>query len=162
MNEEEIAHQQAMVLFDRAYRHQQRGELGIAIQLYQRSLALEATAEAHTFLGWSYSMLGRYEDAIAECHRAIELDPGFGNPYNDIGVYLMELERPDEAVAWLEKAMAAPRYEAPQFPPTNLGRAYEDLGDLMEALRWYRRALQIDPLYLPAEWAKNQLLGQLN
>ena len=50
------------------------------------------TAEAYTFLGWTYHFQGRIEDAIAECKRAIEVDPEFGNPYNDIGAYLIELE----------------------------------------------------------------------
>ena len=48
------------------------------------------TAEAHTFLGWAYSFLGDYESAITECRNAIELDPDFGNPYNDIGAYLIQ------------------------------------------------------------------------
>ena len=44
----------------------------------------------------------------------------------------------------------------------NIGRAYENLGQPLEALKWYRRALEIDPLFLPAEQAKNLLLGKLN
>ena len=44
------------------------------------------------------------DDAIAQCEIAIELDPEFGNPYNDIGVYLMQQQRLDEAIPWLERA----------------------------------------------------------
>ena len=29
-------------------------------------------------------------EAIAQCEIAIQIDPEFGNPYNDIGVYLMQ------------------------------------------------------------------------
>jgi Tfp pilus assembly protein PilF len=162
MNEQDIAHQQAMILFDRAFRYQQRGELANAMVLYQRSIAVQPTAEAHTFLGWTYSMLERHDKAIAECHKAIAVDPTYGNPYNDIGVYLMHQGQWAEAIPWLEKALAAPRYEAPQFPRMNLGRAYEHIGDYMTALHWYRAALETDPFYLPAERAKNLLLGKLN
>ena len=59
------------------------------------------TAEAHTFLGWSLSFQGRLEEATAECLRAIEIDPDFGNPYNDIGVYLMQQGKLDDAIPWL-------------------------------------------------------------
>ena len=52
------------------------------------------------------------------------MDPDFGNPYNDIGAYLIQMGRLDEAIPWLEKATRAPRYEAPHFPRFNLGRAY--------------------------------------
>ncbi|MBE2199335.1 MAG: tetratricopeptide repeat protein [Anaerolinea sp.] len=162
MNEQEIAQQQAMILFDRAYRHQMQGELAQAMVLYKRSIAIQPTAEAHTFLGWVYGLLDRHDEAIAECEQAITLDPGYGNPYNDIGVYLLEMGQPEAAVPWFEQALNASRYEAPQFPRVNLGRAYERLGDPLTSLHWYRTALEIDPLYLPAEWAKNLLLGKLN
>lgn len=162
MNEQEIAHQQAMILFDRAFRFQQRGDLANAMILYQRSLEVQPTAEAHTYLGWTYSMLGRLDEAIEECYQAIAVDPTYGNPYNDIGVYHIEKEAYAEAIPWLQKALIAPRYEAPQFPRFNLGRVYQKLGDYVEALRWYNAALEVDPLFLPAEWAKTLLLGRLN
>lgn len=162
MEDQEIARQQAQILLDRAYRHQTQGELGDAIYLYRRSIALYPTAEAHTYLGWAYSMMDRYDEAIAECEKAIALDPGFGNPYNDIGAYLIEMERYEEAVPWLEKALAAPRYDSRQFPYINLGRAYQELGDMLKALACYDRALEEAPFYLPATWGRNLLLGRLN
>jgi tetratricopeptide (TPR) repeat protein len=162
MNEQEIAREQALVLLERAYRHQMEGEFADAILLYKRSIAMFPTAEAHTFLGWTYSMLDRYEEAIEACRQAIAVDPAFGNPYNDIGAYLIEMERWQEAIPWLEKAIIAPRYESPQFPHVNLGRVYEQLGEPYRALGCYGRALEIDPIYLPAERARWALLGKLN
>ena len=76
---------EALELFHLAYEHQMRGELEEAIELYKKSLEVCPTAESHTFLGWTYSFQGRWEDAIQECLLAIEVDPTFGNPYNDIG-----------------------------------------------------------------------------
>lgn len=162
MEEQDIMREQAQILTDRAYRHQINGELGDAIALYRRSIGVYPTPEAHTFLGWAYSMMDRYEEAIAECEKAIALDPTFGNPYNDIGAYLVETGHYEEAIPWLERATAAPRYATPQFPYVNLGRALEQLGQPYRALACYDRALAIAPLYLPAQWAKGLLLGRLN
>lgn len=162
MSDNDLTHQQAKLLFEQAYRHQRKGELGDAIALYKRSIALHPTAEAYTFLGWSYSMMRRYDEAIEMCHQAIALSPDYGNPYNDIGAYLLEQEKYAEAIPWLEKAILAPHYEARQYPHTNLGRAYEKLGEAQKALHCYQNALKIDPLYLPAEWARTALLGKLN
>lgn len=162
MTEDQIAHQKAMVLFDRAYRYQLQGQLGNAILLYQRSIQTHPTAEAYTFLGWTLSMMDRLEEAIAMCHEAIRVDPTYGNPYNDIGVYLMEQEEWEAAIPWLEKATAAPRYENRQFPFMNLGRVYEQLGRYRTALQCYDEALAQDPFYLPATWAKTALLGKMN
>ena len=73
--------------------------------MFERSIEPHPTVEGHTFLGWSLSHLGRIDEAIAECKKAIAIDPDFGNPYNDIGVYLVELDRSDDAIAWLEEAI---------------------------------------------------------
>jgi Tfp pilus assembly protein PilF len=137
--------EKAMQLVNQAMNHQMSGELDQAIGLYKRSIALYPTADAHTYLGWAYSFQGRIEDAIAQCEIAIKLDPEFGNPYNDIGVYLMQQQRPDEAIPWLEKAKLAKRYEPRQFPYQNLGRVYLSKGMLQKALQEFRGALAIEP-----------------
>ena len=127
-------------LLKAAYENQMAGDLQTAIQLYQASIAEHPTAEAHTFLGWTYSALGRYDDAIEECKTAIQVDPEFGNPYNDIGSYLVHLDRLEEAIPWLEKAKQAPRYEPRHFPYVNLGRIYLKLGRVEEATREFEQA----------------------
>jgi Tfp pilus assembly protein PilF len=140
---------EAAELFEEAYRHHMAGELDLAIRLYKRSIAAHPTPEAYTFLGWSYSSLGRVDDAIAQCKRAIGLDPEFGNPYNDIGAYLIQLGRFDEALAWLEQAKRAARYEARHFPYLNVGRVHVARGEVGLALQEFRAALRIrknDPL----------------
>lgn len=154
--------EKAAELFREAYEAQSKGELGNAIRLYQESLQLHPTAEAHTFLGWTYSSLNRYEDAIEECKNAIALDPDFGNPYNDIGSYLMKLGRLDEAIPWLEHAITAKRYEARHFPHVNLGRLYLAKGDQLSALREFGNAVRLEPRYLPARFAFAALSSQLN
>lgn len=137
--------ERALALFQEAYTHQMRKELDDAIRLYQESLALYPTAEAHTFLGWAYSFQGRLDEAIAECHKAIAVDPEFGNPYNDIGVYLIERGDLDAAVPWLERAKRAPRYEPRHFPYMNLGRVYLRRGQWHEALRELEEAARLAP-----------------
>src|SRR5215217_6107847 len=113
----------ALELFQEAYEHQMSGDLDEAVELYKASIATHPTAEAHTFLGWTYSFQGRLDDAIAECQNAIKVDPDFGNPYNDIGAYLIEQGKHDQAIPWLERALSARRYSSFHFPWFNLGRA---------------------------------------
>ncbi len=121
-----------------------------AAALFQQSIAVYPTAEGHTFFGWSLSKLGRLEDAIAECKKAISLDSAYGNPYNDIGVYLIELGRPEEAIPWLQKAITARRYCCYEFPHFNLGRVLLSQGKIDEAKRSFERALSHNPEYVPA------------
>ncbi len=152
----------ALELWRQAYRHQMKGELDRAIELYRRSIEICPTAEAHTFLGWTYSFQGRLDEATKECLRAIEIDPDFGNPYNDIGVYLMQQEKLDEAVPWLERAKRARRYEPRQFPYMNLGRVYLKKGRWWEALHEFEGAVRAAPKDKPAAEALHSLRARLN
>jgi len=126
------------------------GRYESAIGFFRDSIAAHPTAEAHTYLGWSLSHLGKLEEAIAECQTAIRVDPDFGNPYNDIGVYLIELGRAQEAKPLLEKAIRSKRYCCYQFAHANLGRVLLAEGSIEEAKRSFERALEYDSEYLPA------------
>jgi Tfp pilus assembly protein PilF len=152
----------AIEVLQDAYRHQMAGDLESAIALYQQSIALHPTAEAYTFLGWTYSFQGRYDDAIAACKEAIAVDPDFGNPYNDIGSYLIKLGRLDEAITWLEAAMKAARYEPRHYPHCNLGQVYWAKGLLANARKEFERALAIEPDYPFARAALAAIEKQLN
>jgi len=156
------APQRATELWQEAYRYQMKGDLDRAIDYYKRSIEVYPTAEAHTFLGWTYSFQGRLEEATSECLKAIEVDPDFGNPYNDIGVYLMQQDKLDEAIPWLEKAKLAKRYEPRQFPFMNLGRIYLKQGRWWEALREFEGAVRCAPDDAGARKALHTLRGRLN
>jgi Tfp pilus assembly protein PilF len=158
----EDARKRAAELFESAYEAQMRGELDDAVDLYRMSLATHPTAEAHTFLGWTYSFQGRLDDAIEECKKAIAVDPDFGNPYNDIGAYFLQKGRPDEAIPWLEKATVATRYEAPHFPRFNLGRAYVAKQMYNRALDEFQHALRLRPDYVAAQAVIDALKRKLN
>ncbi len=116
-----------------------------AMRHHKESISIHPTADAHTYLGWAYSFLGRLNEAIAQCEIAISLDPEFGNPYNDIGVYLMQQDRLDDAIPWLERAKVAKRYEPRHFPYINLGRIYLAKGMIQKAIEEFRGALSINP-----------------
>ncbi len=145
--------------FQAAYILQSAGELERAADAYERSVRLFPSAEAHTFLGWTYSYMGRYDDAIRECEQAIQVDSAFGNPYNDIGAYLIELGRLDEAIPWLEKAVAASRYCCYFYAHTNLARVYLHKRMPEKARRSLQAALRVNPDYAPARELLRHLEG---
>ena len=152
----------ALQFFQQAYEAQMRGDLDEAVDLYKQSLEAFATAEAHTFLGWAYSFMGMPDEAIAECYLAIEVDPEFGNPYNDIGAYLIEKGDLNTAVSWLQKAKCATRYEPLFYPYFNLGRIYQAQGKLFAALNEYKMAIDLNPDYQLAIKAYRTLQSKLN
>jgi tetratricopeptide (TPR) repeat protein len=152
----------AQEFFQQAYELQVEGKYEGAIRLYKQSIEVYPTAEAHTFLGWTYSFQGRLDEAIEECHRAINVDPDFGNPYNDIGVYLMQKGEYGEALPWLEKAKQASRYEPRHFPYLNAGRIYLATGEWFKSLKEFEQAVEIMPDDSGARKALAELRGRLN
>lgn len=148
---------QAFTAFRDAYDAQMRRDYSMAVEKYRQSIACYPTAEAHTFLGWAYSFQGELESAIEECRQAIRLDPEFGNPYNDIGAYLIARGRYDEAAPYLQRALESKRYRAYHFAHFNLGRVREHQGDILSAFRHYKKALEAEPGYEMAYDALEQL-----
>jgi Tfp pilus assembly protein PilF len=147
----------AAELFRKAYRMHIDGELELAVSLYKRSIELHPTAEAYTYLGWAYRFQGKVEKAIEECKKAIATDPSLGNPYNDIGAYLIELGQPEEAIPWLEQATRAKRYESYHFAWYNLGRVYLAMEMFNRARECFRKSLDLNPQYTLADQALQRI-----
>lgn len=139
------AAERAIELWERGTATLVAGQVEEAIVLFTDSLRLHPTAEAYTFRGWAYSFLGCLEEAVEECRKAIATDPDFGNPYNDIGCYLMQRGDLEGAVPWFERAKRAPRYEPRHFPYLNLGRLRAARGEYAEALAEFHGALAESP-----------------
>lgn len=145
MNHDRLA--RAWELLQEAYKYQMEGEYELAVDLFQRSIETYPTAEAYTFLGWTYHFQGKLDQAIEECKKAIQVDPEFGNPYNDIGAYLIEKQEYDEAITWLEQAIGSKRYESYHYPYYNLGRVYLAKDMLNRARECFQKALTLAPNY---------------
>lgn len=153
---------EAKELFQEAYEAQQVQNYERAIELYKRSIETYPTAEAHTFLGWVYSFQSRYDEAIAECLEAIRVDETLGNPYNDIGSYLLAKGDSYGCVRWFKRALFAPRYESYAFPHFNLGHVYEMRRKYLDAARHYSLALEQQPNFNEAVTALRRMQAMLN
>jgi tetratricopeptide (TPR) repeat protein len=162
MNDEDPIKEKAKEYLQKAYRLQMSGHLNEAIENYKASLELVDTAECRTFYGWALSFLGEYDKAIEQCQRAIEIDPDFGNPYNDIGAYYIQKMELDLAVPYLKQAMEAKRYATPHFPHYNYGRVLERKGDWFGARDEYRTANKMEPHYTLAKDALSRITALLN
>ena len=154
--------EEAAKLIQQGLELQGQGQLDEAIRLYERSARLHPTAEAYTYMGWAKSYQGRIEEAIDHCRRAITIDPEFGNPYNDIGSYLIAQGDLWACVRWFRRALLAPRYESYAFPHFNLGRVYEQRHRPLDAARHYGHALEEQPGFAQAAKALRRVQARLN
>src|SRR5262249_24460671 len=114
-----------------------------SISEFQRAIALNPNyATAHHWYGSDpLRALGRFDEAIAQGKRAIELDPLSPVINLDLARTLMMARRYDEAIAQLRKTL--------EIDPTffyahlNLGTALQLKGDLPAAIAEYTKAQQL-------------------
>jgi Tfp pilus assembly protein PilF len=162
MNNEEKRSRRSLEYFQKGYALQLKGHLDKAADYFKKSLQYKESAEAYTYLGWIHGQKGFYQKAIEDCLKAVEVNPDFGNPYNDIGVYLIHLKRYNEAFDWLKKALMAPKYDNYCYPLLNLGHICEIKGDWDNAIDYYKRSIRENPDYLSAQTALERLEGKFN
>jgi adenylate cyclase len=116
-----------------------------ATELIQKALALNGLlADAHSLLGMLYSWSGRYEEAIAEAERGVELDPNSGQAYFHLGVVLRFAGKPKEGIPFIQKAL---RLEpmAPDAYNRQLAMAYLQTGDCKEAIAACEKGVKRQP-----------------
>ena len=119
----------------------------LALEKFKRAALLKETAEIMTLIGWSYSLLNNLELAKKYCLKAIELDPDYGPPYNDMGSYLIKEGQLNESLKWFSLAKAAPKYHNREYPYINAGRAYIGQKKFKKALSEFKTALVLAPYH---------------
>lgn len=122
------------------------GKYELARENFKKADKEFRSAESLTYWGWMEYQLGNIERAISLCKKAIKIDPDFGNPYNDLGSYLVVLGQEDEAIEWFQKAIQCKRYEARHYPHINLGRLFLKRNLLIQALHEFKKAEKFSPL----------------
>jgi len=103
---------------------------------------------AHIFKGVQYDDQGKYEQAINEFTRAIEINPGYADIYNKRGLSYYNQEKYDQALRDYNKAIEInPRY-TDAF--NNRGIVYYQQEQYDQAISNYTKAIEINPKYAKA------------
>jgi len=111
---------------------------------YKRAIALSPDyAPAHEYYGWVLTVLGRYDEAVAQGRRAEALDPTSTEIAGTLGWWLYMAHRYDGAVAELSKCLDLdPDYT---YCGWLIGQAYAQQGRMDKASAALDKVLKIDP-----------------
>jgi TolB-like protein/Tfp pilus assembly protein PilF len=114
-----------------------------AFELGQKAQALDERA-AHDLLGSLYQLKGQHEKAVAEAERFAELFPNRAWAQSNLGRYLMNADRLEEAIPFFKKGLRLDPYAiAPYY--YNFGCAYWMLEQYEEAISICKKGLKRHP-----------------
>ncbi len=104
----------------------------------------------HYWRGVFCRQTNRFEMAIEDQNKVLELDPDFGNAHNELGYIYLDLRNFDKAVEHFQKYASMNPKDA--NPLDSLGEAYFFMGRLDEAIAKYKEALAVKPDFLTSNY----------
>ncbi len=114
------------------------------VEFHARTLKYsQNNIKAMTDLARQYEMVGKRDEAIELYKRAIQLDPFFPIPYNNLGYLYHNIGRDDEAIELYKKAIE----NDPGYPDAlnNLAVVYQIRGKFDEAIGLYKKSIAANP-----------------
>ncbi len=105
-------------------------------------------AEEHYYLGFAHAERGRWDQAIREYMKALEIRPDFAEAYNNLGIAYDEKRVYEDGLRCYKRAIEI----EPGFADAhnNLGCVYASRGELEKGIEEWKKALKLDPLHTKA------------
>jgi len=116
-----------------------------ALESFTKASKIKITSQCLNLIGWVHSLQGNMAQAKEHCLEAIKIDPNLGDPYNDMGSYLLLEGKIKECLEWFNLAKKAKHYVNREFPYINAGKAYLMEKKYDQALHEFSTALEYVP-----------------
>ena len=104
----------------------------------------DSLPQAYSQLGMHYVFSGQHDKAIAECERAIDLEPNSASANIWMGIALKFAGKQEEAVQYLEKALRLDPFPPPYFFRA-IGSNYSWVDRHEEAIDFLKKAIEREP-----------------
>jgi tetratricopeptide (TPR) repeat protein len=126
------------------YFFSEKGDIGRAIDFFRRAIELRmGSYEPHYYLGLLYIKKDRFKEALDEYNVALKLGFRDYKFYNELAFLYIKNNRFKEAEGALLYSMELNSSQSEVY--NNLANLYSMLGYFDVAMRYYRRALDLDP-----------------
>jgi len=121
-------------------------EIDAAIECFQTILTIDPNnTMAYSNLGNALRVVGKLEESLIACRRAIKLKPMYAEARNNLGCTLLELGKYEEAIEAFQQAIKIkPNFV---FAYNNLGNALKEIDKKDAAIANYKKAIELYPSY---------------
>jgi type IV pilus assembly protein PilF len=132
-------------------RYMQQGDYDVALEKLKRALAENPSLpSAHHYIAELYKNIKNYELAEEHYRKAMALAPNDPAIQNNYGVFLCDRQRYPEAEERFVKAARMKDYQHPDEAYENAGLCALRIPDKGKAEKYFREALNANPLLAPA------------
>jgi tetratricopeptide (TPR) repeat protein len=115
---------------------------------------------AHINLGTFYGQKGRFDEAIRENNKALQIMPDCAKAYNNLGMVFERKGNLDKAIDYYQHALLIMPENVSAH--NNLGNAFQSKGDFKQAMHHYTEAIRIRPGYAVSHYNLGVLLAKRN
>jgi len=137
-----------------------KGDFKKVIDICNEALKVEPNFVVFYTRGYAYAELNKYEQAIEDFSKAIELNPALAVAYYDRGNAYADLNKYERAIKDYEKAIEL----NPDFAEAynNRGNAYMELNKYEQAIKDYDKAIELNPNEAVAYYNRGVAYANLN
>jgi type IV pilus assembly protein PilF len=100
------------------------------------------SALIHNDLGLVYMLKDRMDLSVPQFKRAIQIKPDYAEATNNLATALLQQEEWDEAILYLDQLVSNMVYGTPQYALLNLGWAYFNKADYLQAEKYYKLVIK--------------------
>jgi len=117
-------------------------EIGFLIDCVKKS---PNKSRPYVNLGVAYLTMGKYDEALGQIQKALQIDPKASVAYYNLGIVFQKMGDTNKAIEMLKKSLEIdPDFHMSQF---NLGAGYFEIGQYEESEKAFQRFLKIYPYF---------------
>lgn len=155
---------QAEITFNTGLTHLREGRTEMALESFKKAISRDPkNAYFRKALGIAYSQLAdqcppndsrcrlpKLAEAVSAARKALELNPYYVDARNDLGIWLLRSGRREEGRRELLTAYEDPTNPTPEHSARNLGQAFLEDKNPIQAQMWFYTAVQRNKNYADA------------
>jgi len=139
---------EAETRFSTGVMHLREGRADLALEEFKRAVKEDPkNPYFQKGLGLAYSAKRQWKDAIAAFRKALELNPYYVDVRNDLAAALIGSGDREAGKKEFLGAFAEPTNPTPEISARNLGEAYLEEKNYVDAVSWFRTSLSRNKAY---------------